>query len=84
MLLYEGDIEYITHTHQLPERVKGNIDTLPNSNSTLILNDTIYKQGSVINPQPEGYSSRFVVHSFIRSVHCTTESSAHFFAPVKV
>ena len=37
-----------------------------------------------INPRPEGYGSRFVVHSFIRSVNRATESSAHFFAPVKV
>ena len=34
----------------------------------------------VINPRPEGYGSRFVVHS----VHRATESSVHFFAPVKV
>ena len=32
----------------------------------------------------KGYGSRFVVCSFVRSVHCATESSAHFFAPVKV
>ena len=32
----------------------------------------------------KGYGSRFVVRSFVRSVHCATESSAHFFAPVKV
>ena len=35
---------------------------------------------SVINPRPEGYGSRFV----ILSVNRATESSAHFFAPVKV
>ena len=34
----------------------------------------------VINPWPEGYGSRFVVHS----VHRATENSVHFFAPVKV
>ena len=38
----------------------------------------------LINPRPEGYGSRFVVHSFIHSVHRATKSSAHFFAPVKV
>ena len=38
----------------------------------------------LINPRPEGYGSRFVVHSFELSVHRTTESSAHFFVPVKV
>ena len=32
----------------------------------------------------KGYGSRFVVRSFVHSVHCATESSAHFFAPVKV
>ena len=36
----------------------------------------------------KGYGSRFVVRSFVRSfvrsVHCATESSAHFFVPVKV
>ena len=31
-------------------------------------------------PRPEGYGSRFVCHS----VHRATESSAHFFMPVKV
>ena len=34
----------------------------------------------IINPRPEGYGSCFVIHF----VHCATESSAHFFAPVKV
>ena len=38
----------------------------------------------LINPRPEGYGSRFVVHSFYLSVNRATESSAHFFAPVKV
>ena len=38
----------------------------------------------LINPRPEGYGSRFVVRSFYLSVNRATESSAHFFAPVKV
>ena len=32
----------------------------------------------------KGYGSRFVVRSFVHSVHRATESSAHLFAPVKV
>ena len=38
----------------------------------------------LINPRPEGYGSRFVTRSFVLSVHRATESSVHFFAPVKV
>ena len=41
-------------------------------------------KGFIINPRPEGYGSLFVVHSFVHSVTRTTESSTHFFAPVKV
>ena len=40
--------------------------------------------GSSLTLGTKGYGSRFVVRSFVRSVHCATESSAHFFAPVKV
>ena len=52
----------------------------------LIINPRPEGYGSrlVINPRPEGYGSRFVVHSFVKSVNRATESSAHFFAPVKV
>ena len=33
---------------------------------------------SLINPLPEGYGSRFVIRSFVYSVHCVTESIIHF------
>ena len=49
-----------------------------------VLGNNVTNNSMIVNPRPEGYGSRFVVHSFIRSVNRATESSAHFFAPVKV
>ena len=47
-----------------------------------------HRNSVFINPRPEGYGSRFVVLSIYLSIYLSvnraTESSAHFFAPVKV
>ena len=45
---------------------------------------TIHTFFALLTLGTEGYGSRLVVRSFVRSVHRATESSAHFFAPVKV